>query len=67
VTLALCEISGSKFFLMDEILAHIEQDIKERVIEVIKKYAHNRIVVMISHDNISGEYENEIDMSREPS
>lgn len=64
VTLALCRISGSKFFLMDEILAHVEQDIKEKIIEVIKKYTSGIISVMISPDIVIGEYDNQIDLAK---
>ena len=58
VTLALNKLSNIPIFLLDETLAHIDQDMKENVTSILKDYANNRPLAIIAHDVISGLYDN---------
>lgn len=58
VTLALNKLSNIPVFLLDETLAHIDQDMKESVTSILKDYASNRSLAIIAHDVITGLYDN---------
>lgn len=58
VTLALNKLSNIPIFLLDETLAHIDQEMKESVTSILKDYASNRSLAIIAHDVITGLYDN---------
>ncbi len=62
VTLALNKIFNLPILLLDETLAHIDQNMKENVTTVLKEYAAHRPLVIIAHDIISGIYDNLIEL-----
>lgn len=61
VTLALNTLSNIPALLLDETLAHIDQEMKESVTSILKNYATNRSLAIIAHDVISGLYDNVIE------
>jgi len=55
--LALNNCSHSPFIIMDEVLATVSSEIAGKCIKQIKKYAHDKYVICIEHNTISGRYD----------
>ena len=62
ITLALSRVTGSRILLLDECIASLGDELVQSAIETVKKYAKNKIVVIISHDGQEGLYDNVIEL-----
>jgi DNA repair exonuclease SbcCD ATPase subunit len=61
-TLALAEIFNSPLILLDECTASLDQDLATAVMEGIKKNFGNKLVVIIAHQIISGDFDKQISL-----
>lgn len=58
--LALSQMSSVGFLLLDEATAYLDQEYRERVIDVLRTYSSDKRVLSIEHEAVSGLYDNEI-------
>lgn len=58
--LALSQLSSVGFLLLDEATAYLDQEYRERVIDVLRTYSSDKYVLSIEHEAVSGLYDNEI-------
>lgn len=61
ITLAINKRAGMHFLLLDEILPYVEQDMKEKMVNILKKYSG--IIITTGHDLVDGEYDNIIEVT----
>ena len=59
-TLALSEIFNAPVILLDECTASIDQELTSVVIEGIKNVFPNKLIVVIAHQVVSGNFDREI-------
>jgi DNA repair exonuclease SbcCD ATPase subunit len=58
--LALSQLSSVGFLLLDEATAYLDQEYRERVIDVLRTYSSDKCVLSIEHEAVSGLYDKEI-------
>lgn len=61
LTLALSILSGNPFILLDECMSSLDEEMRHRVLKLIKTYASDKIVLNICHDSVRGFYDNVIE------
>jgi DNA repair exonuclease SbcCD ATPase subunit len=61
-TLALSEISKCPFLLLDECTSSLDQDLTSTVLEGIRNNFGNKMVIIIAHQVISGEFDNRVEL-----
>lgn len=59
-TLALAEIFNSPLILLDECTASLDQDLATVVMDGIRKNFGNKLVIIIAHQIVSGDFDNQI-------
>ena len=57
LTLALSIISNNPIILLDECMSSLDEDMRFRVIKLVKKYTNEKIVISICHDSVQGYYD----------
>lgn len=62
LTLAMSSISGSKMLLLDEVLNTLDNEMKDRAIQVIKNQSEGKTVINVCHDSIAGLYNDVINV-----
>ena len=61
-TLALCEIFNSPIVMLDECTASLDADLTSTVMEGIKKNFGNKLVIIIAHQVIEGDFDRQINL-----
>ena len=59
-TLSLSEIFNSPLVLLDECTASLDQELTSTVMEGIKKNFSHRLVIVIAHQVVSGDFDRQI-------
>lgn len=54
ITLALCKITDSKILMLDECLASLNSELKEKSLKLIKRYFKDVMVLHVCHESVSG-------------
>jgi DNA repair exonuclease SbcCD ATPase subunit len=62
-TLSLAEIFNSPLILLDECTASLDQDTVSTVMEGVKKNFGNKLVIVIAHQVISGDFDRQINLN----
>ena len=62
LTLALSIISNNPVVLLDECMSSLDEDMRLRVLKLIKKYLSNKIIINVCHDSVKGFYDNVIEI-----
>ena len=58
LTIALNIISSNNILILDEPMASLDDEMKEKCLEVIKKYSSDKIVINVCHSITEGYYDN---------
>ena len=56
-TLALSEMQNSKFVMLDESTASLDQELTASVIEGIKEHFSDKLVLVIAHQVVQGSFD----------
>ncbi len=60
--LALSSLSNSPFLMLDESVSSLEEELVTEVLEALKSISENKIIMVISHQAIKGEFDNVISL-----
>jgi DNA repair exonuclease SbcCD ATPase subunit len=58
LTLALSKHFNFPFIMFDECMSSLDSELREKCLEIIKKYASEKIILNICHETIEGYYDN---------
>ena len=58
LTLALNKHFNFPFIMLDECMSSLDQHNRKKCLEIIKKHAHDKIIINICHETIEGYYDN---------
>lgn len=58
--LALSQLSSVGFLLLDEASAYLDQEYRERVVDVLRTFCGDKCILSIEHEAVSGLYDKEI-------
>ena len=58
LTLALNKHFNFPFIMLDECMSSLDQDNREKCLEIIKKYAKDKLILNVCHETIEGYYDN---------
>lgn len=58
LTLALSKHFNFPFIMFDECMSSLDSDLREKCLEIIKKYASEKIILNICHETVEGYYDN---------
>ena len=62
LTIALNVISKSNILILDEPMASLDESMREKCLEVIKKFSKNKIILNVCHTITEGYYDNVIEI-----
>lgn len=62
LAIALNRNTSCPFFMIDEVLASLDIDMKEIVVEAMREHLHGRTVIVISHDGTEGHYDDVVSL-----
>lgn len=60
LTIAVSMLSSNPFILLDECMSSLDEEMRHKVINLIKKYVPHKKVINICHDSVIGFYDNVI-------
>ncbi len=60
ITLALAKIIGTPFLLLDECMANLNEELREKSFKILKKYFHNVTILHICHEIVKGTHDSVI-------
>ena len=58
LTLTLSTLLNTPIIMFDESMSSLDEEMRERCLELIKKYAGDKILINICHSTIEGYYDN---------
>mgnify|MGYP003658690279 CR=1 FL=1 len=58
LTLALSIISNNPVILLDECMSSLDEEMRLKVLKLIKKYIPDKIIINVCHDSVQGYYDN---------
>ena len=58
LTLTLSTLLNTPIIMFDESMSSLDEEMRERCLELIKKYASDKILINICHSTIEGYYDN---------
>lgn len=64
LVIALAHVNLSPILLLDEALSFLDSDHREKVIDIIKLISKDKTVIIISHEEVVGRYDNVIHICR---
>lgn len=62
-TLALGDMFNTPFFMLDEVTSSLDQEMNSIIIESVKKHFDHKLILVISHQSLTGIYDNIINIS----
>ena len=62
LTLALNKHFNFPFIMLDECMSSLDQDNREKCLEIIKKHAKDKLILNVCHETIEGYYDNIIEI-----
>ena len=60
LTLAIARVSGSPILLLDEPMAMLNDELREKCIDVIKLYLSNKTIIISEHESVTGRFDHHI-------
>lgn len=62
-TLVFSKICGAKFIILDEFMSSLDEDLRYKCLEIVKRFSKDTIVVNVCHETVEGYYDNMIELS----